>query len=92
MVAGQAIDPAEAMLDGRHRQVSHVVTGDAACGGEEAHGFPVTAVECELSRHCKRQPFRSKPPSHRCKQAARTPTRGRRCKHGTELLSPALRW
>ena len=32
----QAIDPAEAMLDGRHHQVPHVVTGDAACGGQEA--------------------------------------------------------
>jgi len=39
------------MLDGRHHQVSHVVTGDAACGGEEAHGFPVTAVECEGDPH-----------------------------------------
>ena len=47
----QVINPAEAMLDGRHHQVSHVVTGDAACGGEEAHGFPVTAVECEGDPH-----------------------------------------
>jgi hypothetical protein len=47
----QAIDPAEALLDGRHHQVSHVVTRDAACGGEEAHGFPVTAVECEGDPH-----------------------------------------
>jgi hypothetical protein len=39
------------MLDGRHHQVSHVVTGDAACGGEEAHGFPVTAVEREGDPH-----------------------------------------
>ena len=39
------------MLDGRHRQVSHVVTGDAACGGEEAHGFPVTAIEREGNPH-----------------------------------------
>ena len=51
MVAGNAIDPAEAMLDGRHHQVPHVVTRDAACGGEEAHGFPVTAVEREGDPH-----------------------------------------
>ena len=51
MVARQVIDPAEAMLDGRHHQVSHVVTGDAACGGEEANGFPVTAVEREGDPH-----------------------------------------
>jgi hypothetical protein len=42
---------AEAMLDGRHHQVPHVVTGDAACSGEEAHGFPVTAVEREGDPH-----------------------------------------
>jgi hypothetical protein len=39
------------MLDGRHHQVPHVVTGDAACGGQEAHGFPVTAVEREGDPH-----------------------------------------
>jgi hypothetical protein len=31
-------------------------------------------------------------PSHRCKQAARSPTRGRRCTHGTELHFPAQQW
>jgi hypothetical protein len=39
------------MLDGRHHQVPHVVTRDAACGSEEAHGFPVTAVEREGDPH-----------------------------------------
>jgi len=47
----QPIDPAEAMLDGHHHQVPHVVTRDAACGGEEAHGFPVTAVERKGDPH-----------------------------------------
>jgi hypothetical protein len=34
-------------LDGCHHQVPHVVAGDAARGGEEAHGFPATAIERE---------------------------------------------
>ena len=48
---GQAIDPAEPMFDGSHHQVAHVVAGDAARGGQEAHGFPITAVECEGNPH-----------------------------------------
>ena len=47
----QAVDPAEPMLDGGHHQVPHVVAGDAARGGEEAHGFPVTAIEREGNPH-----------------------------------------
>jgi hypothetical protein len=47
----QAVDPAEPMLDGGHHQVPHVVAGDAARGGEEAHGFPVTAIEREGDPH-----------------------------------------
>jgi hypothetical protein len=39
------------MLDGRRHQVPHGVTGDAACGGQEAHGFPVTAVKREGDPH-----------------------------------------
>ena len=35
------------MLDGRHHQVTNVVAGDAARGGKEAHGFPITAVQRE---------------------------------------------
>src|SRR5262249_59959181 len=42
---GQAIDLAEPVLDGRHHQVAHVLAGDAAGSGQEAHGFPITAVE-----------------------------------------------
>jgi hypothetical protein len=38
------------MLDGSH-QVTNVVAGDAARGGEEAHGFPVTAIEREGNPH-----------------------------------------
>ena len=47
----QAVDPAEPMLDGGHHQVPHIVAGDAARGGEEAHGFPVTAIEREGNPH-----------------------------------------
>jgi hypothetical protein len=47
----QAVDPAEPMLDGSHHQVAHVVAGDAARGGEEAHGFPVTTIEREGNPH-----------------------------------------
>ena len=39
------------MLDGGHHQVTHVLAGDAARGGEEAHGFPVTAIEREGNPH-----------------------------------------
>jgi hypothetical protein len=31
--------------DGSHHQVAHVLAGDAAGSGQEAHGFPITAVE-----------------------------------------------
>ena len=50
---GQAIDLAEPVLDGRHHQVAHVLAGDAAGSGQEAHGFPITAVER------KRNPYRT---------------------------------
>jgi hypothetical protein len=57
-VAGESFDgrrqvryPAEAMLDSRHHQVPHVVTGDAACSGEEAHGSRVTKAQCEGDPH-----------------------------------------
>jgi hypothetical protein len=39
------------MLDRHHHQVAHVVAGDASRGGEEAHGFPITAVEREGDPH-----------------------------------------
>jgi hypothetical protein len=39
------------MLDGGQHQVAHVVAGDAACGGEEAHGFPITAIERKRNPH-----------------------------------------
>ena len=48
---GPAIDPAEPMFDGSYHQVAHVVAGDAARGGQEAHGFPITAVQCEGNPH-----------------------------------------
>src|SRR5262245_35692836 len=41
----QAIDPAEAMLNGRHHQVAHVFAADAGHGGEKAHGLTVAAIE-----------------------------------------------
>ena len=43
----QSIDPAEAMLDGRHHQVANIVTLDPFGRSHEAHGFPVAAVERE---------------------------------------------
>jgi hypothetical protein len=39
------------MLDGGHHQVPHVVAGDAARRGKEAHGFPITAVQRESDPH-----------------------------------------
>src|SRR5499433_1206435 len=48
---GQAIDLAEPVLDGRHHQVAHVLAGDAAGSGQEAHGFPITAVERKRNPH-----------------------------------------
>ena len=47
----QAVDPAEPMLDGGHHQVPHVVAGDATLVAKEAHGFPITAIECERNPH-----------------------------------------
>jgi len=46
-----AIAPAKPMLNCRHHQVPHVIAGDAARGGEEARGFPKTAVERERELH-----------------------------------------
>src|SRR4029077_4645939 len=34
-----------------HHQVPHIVAGDTACGGEEAHGFPITAIERKRNSH-----------------------------------------
>src|SRR5262249_61168690 len=48
---GQAIDLAEPVLDGSHHQVAHVLAGDAAGSGQEAHGFPITAVERKRNPH-----------------------------------------
>src|SRR5262249_39130995 len=48
---GQAIDLAKPVLDGSHHQVAHVLAGDAAGSGQEAHGFPITAVECNRNPH-----------------------------------------
>src|SRR5262249_60859875 len=62
---GQAIDLAKPVLDGSHHQVAHVLAGDAAGSGQEAHGFPITAVELNATR--TRSPLSqpiSKPPEH----------------------------
>jgi hypothetical protein len=48
---GQAIDQAKPVLDGSHHQVAHVLAGDAAGSGQEAHGFPITAVERKRNPH-----------------------------------------
>ena len=48
----QAIDPAEPM-NGSHRQVTHVLASDAARGGEEPHGFTITAVQCKGNPHLR---------------------------------------
>lgn len=48
---GQAIDLAKPVLDGSHHQVAHVLAGDAAGSGQEAHGFPITAVERKRNPH-----------------------------------------
>ena len=50
-MTGQAIDLAEPVLDGSHHQVAHVLAGDAAGSGQEAHGFPITAVERKRNPH-----------------------------------------
>ena len=47
----QTIDPAEPMLDGSHHQIAHVLASDTACGSEEAHGFPITAVQGKGDPH-----------------------------------------
>ena len=47
----QAIDRAEAMLDGSEHQITNVLAADAAGGGEEAHGLAVTAIEREGDPH-----------------------------------------
>jgi len=39
------------MLNRSHHQVTHVLTPDAARGGEEAHGLAITAVQCEGDPH-----------------------------------------
>src|SRR5262245_52445061 len=48
---GQAIDLAEPVLDGSHHQVAHVLASDAAGSSQEAHGFPITAVEHKHNPH-----------------------------------------
>src|SRR5205807_511945 len=40
----QAIDRAEAMLDGSEHQITNILAADAAGGGEEAHGLAITAI------------------------------------------------
>jgi hypothetical protein len=49
----QAIDRAEAMLDGSEHQITNVLAADAAGGGEEAHGLAVTAIEREGDPACE---------------------------------------
>ena len=51
MVSRQTIDPTEPMLNGSHHQVTHILAVDAACGGEEAHGLAITAVQCKGNPH-----------------------------------------
>jgi hypothetical protein len=43
--ARQAIDGAEAMLDGSEHQITNVLAADAAGDGEETHGLAITAIE-----------------------------------------------
>src|SRR5262249_61338099 len=47
----QAIDRAEAMLDGSEHRITNVLAADAAGGGEETHGLAITAVEREGDPH-----------------------------------------
>src|SRR5262249_52118209 len=47
----QAIDRAEAMLDGSEHQITNVLAADAAGGGEDTHGLAITAVEREGEPH-----------------------------------------
>src|SRR5271163_4485111 len=47
----QSIDRAEPMLNGSDHQVTHILACDATSGGEEAHGFTITAVEREGDPH-----------------------------------------
>ena len=47
----QAIDPAEAILDGCHHQVAHIVASDASRRGQEPRGLLITAVERKGSSH-----------------------------------------
>src|SRR5262249_33445910 len=49
--AGQAFARAKRVLDGSHHQVAHVLASDAAGSGQEAHGFPITAVERKRNPH-----------------------------------------
>src|SRR4029450_5461691 len=48
---GQAIGLAKPAADASHHQVAHVLAGDAAGSGQEAHGFPITAVERKRNPH-----------------------------------------
>jgi hypothetical protein len=41
----QAIDRAEAMLDGSEHQITNVIAADTAGGGEETHGLAITAID-----------------------------------------------
>jgi hypothetical protein len=41
----QAIDLAEAMLDGSEHQITNVLAADAARGGQETHGLAITDPE-----------------------------------------------
>src|SRR4029453_4595496 len=43
----QAIDRAEAMLDGSEHQITNVIAADTAGGGEETHRLAITAIERE---------------------------------------------
>lgn len=41
----QAVDPAEAVLDGSDHEVADILALDAFGGGDMAHGLPVAAIE-----------------------------------------------
>src|SRR5262249_3834661 len=48
---GQAIAPAEPVLQGSHHQAAHGLAGDAGGTGQDAHGFQITTVERKRNPH-----------------------------------------
>ena len=75
---------------GRHHQVSHVVTGDAACGGEEAHGFPSQSQQSSAKATRTLSPLSqpiSKPSEHQRRLRSSTAMRPS-CRHHR----PACDW